>query len=236
MLDKNGTISFGGTQLPGIVVESAPALSRPKRKQTTYSVPGRSGDIVIDQNAWSDYKQDYKVFVSGGEGDASELISNVTDILFSGSGYQRLEDSFEPDIFRLAYFSGPLDVTDILTEVGRTKITFTCRPERFLKSGELPVVDPDLIDNPTAYAAKPLVKVEGTGNGSVSINGETMTINDMVDYLYIDCETMNVYRSEGENRNGLVSGDFFKLAPGTNTITFSGGVTSVTVTPRFWKI
>ena len=36
----------------GIDIEKYPNYTKPKRKMDVYSVPGRSGDIIMMQNAW----------------------------------------------------------------------------------------------------------------------------------------------------------------------------------------
>ena len=81
----------------------------------------------------------------------------------------------------------------------------------------------------------PLIKVMGTGSGTLTIQGQTMNITDLVDYVYIDSEQQDVYRLPSENRNSLASGVFPKLLPGDNSITISG-FTSVEIIPRFYTL
>jgi phage-related protein len=82
--------------------------------------------------------------------------------------------------------------------------------------------------------------VEGEGaEGTVTVNGTTFTISDTTENIYIDCEEMNCRNSSGSNRNSLVSSstsEFATLAPGANSISFSGGVSVVQVTPRWWEL
>lgn len=237
---KHGTIIWGGksSQDLGVVIEKAPKISRGTRKFTTYTIPGRSGDIIEPQDAWSNYTQSYSIWAGGyTDGSAQLSMSAISAWLLSPTGYQRLEDNFEPDIFRLAYFVGPIEAEDILSQVGKCDIQFNCKPQRYLKLGEKTKAfsSGDKIFNPTQFAAKPLIKVYGTGNGSVTINGFTLTITGMLDYLYIDCETMDVYRQTSENRNSLVSGSFPTIAPGSNTVTYNN-LSSVEITPRYFTI
>lgn len=55
--------------------------------------------------------------------------------------------------------------------------------------------------------------------------------------LFIDCEIMDCY-SNTTNRNLEVSFEkgFPELSPGSNLISFTGGITSVEVTPRWWTL
>lgn len=238
---KHGAIIWAGksSQDFGIVVENPPAIKRPARKFTKYTVPGRNGDIVEQQDAWDNYTQTYTIWAGGYDyGSAPITYSAISSWLLSPKGYQRLEDNFEPDIFREAYFVGPMEADNLLTKVGRCELSFVCKPQRFLKIGEKTTIYSSAsseLYNPTQFDAKPLIKVTGSGSGTVTLNGVTMTITGMTDYLYIDCETQNVYRLESENKNSLVSGSFPTIGPGKNTLVLTG-VTNVAITPRYFTI
>lgn len=237
---KHGSIIWAGksSQDLGIVIEKAPTISRPARKFTTYTIPGRSGDIIEPQDAWSNYTQSYSIWAGGyTDGSAQLSMSAISAWLLSPKGYQRLEDNFEPDIYREAYFVGPIEAEDILSQVGKCEIQFNCKPQRYLKLGEKRKTysSGDVIFNPTQFEAKPLITVYGSGNGSITINGSTLTITGMTDYLNIDCETMDVYRQTSENRNSLVSGTFPTIAPESNTIVYNN-LSSVEIIPRYYSI
>lgn len=227
----------------GIYVEAAPEYVKPQRKVDVYSVPGRSGDIIRPQNAWHNAKQEYSIFAGdGSEHDVPGAFSNVAAWLYGPAGYQRLEDDFDPEHFRLAHFDGPFDIENIMTRVGRATITFDCKPQRFLKSGETAetFIIPGTITNPTAFASRPLLLVTGGGvEGTVTINGTVFAISDTTVPIYIDCDSMNCYDGSGNNKNAIVSSstsEFATLAPGSNSIGFAGAVSTVQITPRWWEI
>lgn len=237
---RHGNIIWAGkpSQDLGIVVEKPPVIRRPARKFTKYTVPGRNGDIVEQQDAWDNYTQTYTIWAGGNDyGSAPITYSAISSWLLSPKGYQRLEDNFEPDIYREAYFVGPVEAENLLTQVGKCELSFVCKPQRFLKIGEKTTnyIMTSKLYNPTQFDAKPLIKVLGSGDGTVTLNGVTMTITGMTDYLYIDCEAQNVYRLESENKNSLVSGSFPTISPGSNTLSFTG-VTDVAITPRYFTI
>lgn len=230
-------ITFGGDVIPAIIGTS-PHIIRATRKTTVVQIAGTSREVVEMEDAWDSYDQTYTLVVGDGTQDSiQEILSVIAEKLYK-TGYQVLIDDYEPDIFRLAYYVGGFDVENRKTRVGKFDITFRCRPERFLMSGNVPVDTPtgSVITNPTSFKAKPLIHIEGSGNGTLVIQGQTITIEDMVDYLNIDCDTMDVYRQPSENRNSLMSGEFPVLYSGNNSISFTGGITAVTITPRFWTI
>ena len=238
--NRRGLIVYGGEASSdyGMVVAEAPSFERPTRKQSVYTVPGRMGDVVFQQDAWNDVVRTYQVWMAD---DADKSLVDTVDAfeawLNSQKGYQRLEDSFEPDVFRLAYYSGGIGVSNHLTQYGEATLSFTCRPERFYKSGEQPVtvVNGDKINNPTRFESKPLIHIEGSGTVTISCGGKTMSAS-VTDYINIDCEQMNAYRLPAENKNSQISGSFPTIEPGINTVGITGTVSLCTITPRYFTI
>lgn len=238
--NRDGLIVYAGEASSdyGMVIAEAPAFERARRKQTVYNVPGRNGAVIHQEDAWEDVPRNYKVWLSNNaEQDLVDVVDAFEGWLNSVKGYQRLEDSFEPDVFRLAYYSGGDSFTNILMQYGEATLNFTCRAERFLKAAELPVsvTNGSLLYNQTRYTSKPLIHIEGSGNVTLSIGGKTITAN-VSDYINIDVETMNAYRLPAENKNDKISGTFPTIAPGNNTVAITGSVSLATITPRFFTI
>ena len=235
MLDKK--ITFGGDVVPAWIA-SAPKVVKPKRKMTVTQIAGTNREVVEMEDAWECYDQPYELFVGDGTEDAiQELLSNVAEKLYK-TGWQTLADDYETEHYRLAYYKGPFDVENRYNMAGKFEVVFTCRPERFLLTGDtaVTVASGNTITNPTAYASKPLIHIVGSGSGTLTVAGVTMSFTGIVDYLNIDCDKMDVYRLPTENRNNLMTGEFPVLKSGSNTVSFTGGITSVTITPRWWEL
>ena len=240
--NKQGLIVYGGEASSdfGMVVAQAPSFDKPSRKMTTYTVPGRNGAVLFQQDAYDDVTRSYQVWLThDAEENLTESVNAFSAWLNSKTGYQRLEDSFEPETFRLAYYKGGQNVENHLMQYGETTIQFICRPERFYKSAEDPieVTNGDSLYNPTKFKSKPLIHIETASEQTVtvSINGHTITA-EVDDYINIDCERMNAYRQAGENKNTDISGEFPTIDPGANGIVITGTVTKVTITPRYFVI
>lgn len=231
----------------GIIISKVPSLSRPQRKFELYQVPGRSGAVIQQLDAWEDIQISYRVWFANEYfkiADAQKQAREIVAWLYSAKGYCRLEDDFEPEYFRLAYFTGPMDIETDLCRYGEATITFTCRPERFLKSGEdwlsLTPNSANTVINPTAFIAKPLIKVTvstaGTCNATVGTGLFTLNVSD---YLYVDSETQDVYRQSAENRNNKFSGTMPTFPSGSNTVNITNGtgvVSKIEVQPRWWTL
>ena len=155
--NRQGLIVYGGEASDdyGIVVSEAPVFDKPVRKTEVFNVPGRNGSILFQQNAFEDVTRTYKVWVSEGVDNLVTKVNAISAWLFSKTGYQRLEDSFEPDVFRLAYYSGGNEFANQLLMAAEADLSFTCRPERFYKDGEneIEVSNGDKINNLTRFAS-----------------------------------------------------------------------------------
>jgi len=237
---RRGLLVYGGEASAdfGIVLAEAPAFERPTRKQSVFTVPGRNGAIIQQENAWNDVSRVYKVWVAdSADKDLTDTVDAVAAWLNSKTGYNRLEDNFEPDVYRLAYYSGGDSFTNDLTQYGEASLRFTCRPERFLKDAdnELEVVNGSEIINETRFASRPLIHLEGSGLVSFSIEGVTITAS-IADYINIDCESMNAYREPAENMNANITGTFPTIGPGVANIGITGTVTRATIRPRYFTI
>ena len=90
------------------------------------------------------------------------------------------------------------------------------------------------LDNQSGFTANPLITITMTGAGNLNVNGKTWQIGSYSGTLYCDTETMDWYDS-AQLQNSLVTGDGFpELVPGDNIIFYSGGITGVTIDPR-WR-
>ena len=235
LLDKQ--LTFGGEVIPAWIA-SAPHIIRSERKTTITPIAGTNRELVEMEDAWEPYDQPYTLFVGDGTEDSiRETIDEIARILHK-KDWQILLDDYDPDHYRMAYYKDSFDVENRYTRAGKFKIIFRCRAERYLMEGNDPetVESGDTMTNPTAYASKPLIRVEGTGTGTLTIEGQTIELEGMTDYLIIDSDRMDVYRQPTENKNNLMSGEFPVLKAGDNTIAYSGGITSVTITPRYFII
>ena len=251
LTNKQGLIVWGGEQSTdyGIVVSAAPAFDKPRKRTTVYNIPGRNGDIITQDGSFDNVVRTYKVWLaedehydSGGYytyGSLAERVNAFSEWLYSKTGYQKLSDNFEPDYFRLAYFAGGQEITDELLMYGETELSFVCKPQRFLTAYDSASVTTKkniTFINPTKYNSKPLIKLEGSGTCSIGANGNTITVTGLVDYIYIDCDTMNAYRLASENKNSDISGAFPVLASGVNAIATTGTITTLKITPRYFKL
>ena len=190
----------------GLYISGAGTFNAPERDTKSISIPGRNGELTLDNGRYKKFK-----------------------------GYQRLEDTYHTEEYRMAKYSGGFESGSTKgMSAGITKLTFDCMPQRFLKEGEKQITlsARGTIYNPTMMEAKPLLNI--TGRGTVTINNVRITIGTTP--MIVDCELQEAYNAQGQSLNSqltLNDGVFPTLTPGDNTIVPTG---SITITPRWWRL
>lgn len=180
------TIYFDGKSSAdfGLIVEYFPESVHAARRVELIPIPGRNGVIVREDGAYDTYTQQYQVWFRNTMGrDTYQKARDVAEWLLSASGFCRLEDTYEPEHFRMARFVGPLSVETVLRNHGRVTLEFDVQPQRYLKSGETPLTfqggSVSTITNPTQFEARPLLKFTDT---STTPSYVTQKLSTRVDY------------------------------------------------------
>ena len=235
-----GIVVFNGisSQDLHIQVQTEPSYDFPEKDYEVTHVPGRNGDIVIDQGSWQNVSRKYNLAMDAGKISYTEVASKLVQWLHSASGYARLEDSYEPDFYRMAMYKDSGSISNIFNKAGQIDVEFTCKPQRYFKSGEAAdiFVASSEYRNPTDFPAKPLVKIHGSGSGTVKIGAYTVTINDILDGMVVDSEQQDTYKDQTNCNSKVSITEYPKLIAGNNTISISGGVTSIEIIPRWWTL
>ena len=178
------SITFGGVNSAdfGLYIGGEGTFNAPKRVVEMISVPGRDGDIAIDQGRFENIEVKYTVINKEDSlSDFSTKLSGFRNAICALRGYQRLEDTFHPNEFRMAIFIDEFEVKPIeYATASEFEITFNCQPFRYLKSGETAVSKKSgTLTNPTLFKSNPLLAIEGYGD--FSVNGYNIHIeNDPV--------------------------------------------------------
>lgn len=221
-----------------VVVEKYPEQNGPEKQYETVQIPGRNGDLLLDNASYSNYEQRYEIYFNANKKKTPTGARRVRAWLLSPKGYQRLEDSYDPDYYRMAYYKGPPEIENAMNLFGRSTITFVCKPQRYRKDGQYPTTftAAGYLYNPELFAAQPIVKVYGNGAGTVTVGGQMVTIKEIDGYVVLDSDTQNAYKDTLNKNNTISAPEFPVLQPGNNAIGFSGGVAKLEITPRWWTV
>lgn len=147
-----------------LFVSGGDTFNAPSRDIESIPIPGRNGELTIDHGRYLNTELIYSGWIAK---DFFENARKARNWLCSTRGYKRLEDDYHTDEFRMARFIDGLQFNTIAGHVaGGLDIRFDCMPQRWLKSGEVPV---DGSGSDDVFEAAPVISFENpAGNKTIS--------------------------------------------------------------------
>lgn len=207
------SITFGGVNSAdyGIYIGGEGTFNAPERDVEVVSVPGRNGNLIIDNGRFQNIEVKYSAINQ--EPDLATFAANLEafrNAIASQKGYQRLTDTFHPDEYRMATFRSGLEINPIeYNTASEFEIVFDCKPQRFLTSGEILsvlVANPYTFTNPTPFEASPLLEIYGYGD--IDIDGQVITINNQpIGTVLLKNKQKNAYYITEIDTASLAAGD-----------------------------
>ena len=166
----------------GVYITGEAVFNAPEREVELVSIPGRNGAFALDKGRFENIEVTYPAGIfADTEADFAEAMSDFRNLLCSKRGYVRLQDEYNPDEYRMAMFIAGLEAEPVRSDHGygaEFTLTFNCKPQRWLTSGETAVsVDSgDTLTNPTRFESSPLLEILGYGN--IDIGGQSIEVYD----------------------------------------------------------
>lgn len=216
----------------GIYVEEKPPIPLPQKNVNSIEVPGRNGSLTEDDGTYKDIIIAVKCFFIDND-DLPSKIDSVKTWLAGGEG-----DLVFSNQSGKKYIGRVIDQIDIAQEyeiLGEFQINFKCKPFKYAVNN--PVITlantPSTIFNPGTFKSEPVIKIYGTGSITLTINGVDLVLSNVIDYVTIDSILMDCYKDTALENNNML-GDFPVLNPGINTISWTGTVIKIEITPN-WR-
>lgn len=218
----------------GLVVSRYPALIKPKERVTELVIPGRGGSLSLKEG-----EEVFEPFVLSfncilmPEADFDAVKSWLR-------GQGRLILGSAPDRFYRARADAQISFDKMIRGSQRRDfvIPFSCQP--WQEAVSLPPVitltqSGSAVTNPGTLSLSPRVTLRGNGDGSLMMGGKKLDIRGMEGGMVLEGEMLDARSLTGlELINDKISGDFPRLAPGVNLVSFTGGITSVEIAPE-WR-
>ena len=230
---KGFTFAGRSSKTFGVYLTGETVFNAPIRDVEMIEIPGRNGAYALDNGRFDNIELKYKAsIVADNEADFMNAVSDLRNFLCSKVGYQRLTDEYNPNEYRLAVYKSGLDVSPNLLKMGTFDITFDCKPQRFLTSGETATSKArnSTITNPTLFDSHPLLQFNSSGSdGSISLGTQNITIKSAyVGEIPLNLSTSSTSVSgwnAGENVSinnidKLEAGDSFSISGATFSFMF----------------
>lgn len=204
------------------------------------TIPGKSGDLIRDNAKSGEHRFNnldiiYEAFFFAA---LAPKTTAVKEWLFSPVGYQVLHDTYDPDFFRMAICKDALSFSPKRGKGATLQLTFHCQPQRWSIEGQrkIRMEQSGTLKNPFSFRSKPIIRVYGSGAGVVTVHNTAINILQNNGYIDLDCDTHNASNESGFCNTFISSGDFPELEPGKNAISWTGAITALEITPRWWTL
>ena len=176
-----------------------PDLVVPKRNVKVFNVMSGSGDLLSDEEGYENTTMSLSLAIKGR--NENDVILNRTKVnsLFTQGRYNQIEFWFDEGTIYHAYVKDPPKLVNknfyngtILFDVELSVKPWKSTPHlgptviHVGKSGQK-------IDNPTYYSSKPLLKITGRGDATVTLN-KTMEFTNIEGHIYVDTENFMCYK------------------------------------------
>jgi len=208
-------------------LETLPVITIPKRKKTFQIIEGSSSKAMLDENAYDNREISLSIIVRAeNELDRTMRVSALVSA-FDSPGYIDFTYYYEPN------FVYKITNAEISTPVRISRISYLSRVDLKLSAKAFKYYAPEVsydvngnlkLFNKFEYSSNPLVITSGT---RLTINGVSYDFKNPGGNITIDCdeEQQDVYNNSGVIENAFnLTQEFPKLAPGENSISFSGKI------------
>ena len=219
----------------GILVEKMPIITRATKRTDTMVIPGRSGNLHIDQLAYENISKTIEcaVFNRRWLDEICSWLQGSGDVIFSN----------ERDKKYRAYIHNEIPFKQVFKNVSlnpmRFTVRFDCQPFKYSVNAENDFMS--IIQNnfeffgKGTFSAEPIITVYGSGNITLTVNGKAIVLTSVSGHITINSEIMDAYR-DNANMNMNMQGDFPLLNAdnGSNTIAWTGNVSKIEIIPN-WR-
>lgn len=211
----------------GLAIRELPPITKPLMRTIREEIDGKNGDLIT-KLGYSAYDKTIEIGLYGTY-DINGIIS-----FFNSKGI--ITFSNEPDKYYYYEIINQIDYNKLL-KFKTANVVFHCQPFKY-KVGETPIAltsGDNTITNEGNIYSKPILTITGSGDISISLDGNQIFSIDMSNnsVIVIDTENMEAYDpTTGNLLNRKVTGDYenFKIASGNNTLSISGTITSGSIT------
>lgn len=218
----------------GIRISKEATLSAPEREVEVFSVPGRSGELLIDKGRFGAQAVTYEAFFRCQDGERAAYARRIKSWLLGTPGYRELADTYDRQYYRLARYSGALDIEAAGRRFGKLNLTFSCQPFRLRQDGralrELPLES--TVYNPEDWPSKPYFKLYGDGDIQLVVGEAVWQFSGVSGYIEVDSDIMETHKDLLPQNSKKTGDGYPELTPGWNLVKATGA-TKIEMIPRW---
>lgn len=226
-------VSFRGVStasMTGVAVATMPSPRKAGKRITQYKVKGRDGVMHTD-DGFDNFDMTIRLMLLGENATTRQTVNAWAD----GTGKLFSSD----DSGKCWSASVNREIVWYRDEVGGkfydiAEIVFNCQP---IMRETIPTAytftSGSTFQSIGDYESYPTLEIKGSGSCTVTLNGTEMAFTGLQTStpVTVDCENGYIYKAD--DTAATMTGEFPRMALGTNTLTIGGGTTQVKITPNW---
>lgn len=226
---KEGELYFNGNRSLNLnlFLENYPSIPITNEEYEEVPIEGRNGKLIINKGTYPDKKIPFTFTILSPriEIDFERVYEWLTEIEDNRLIFGRRDRCYK---VKKVIFG---DIQKEFRSIGEFDVTFLCEPflQDLDKTTHEITTSGFKINYDGNAPGDTLIKVYGSGNIQLTINGETMQINNVTDYVEIDSDLLQVRNEDGTSKDNDALGDFVLFTKGENVISYTGAVTKIVV-------
>ena len=224
-------VSFRGVRTDDLGLYIAkggmPAHKKGKQRYTAYNIPGRDGAVHIF-DGYSPFDCKVTLQLMGADAQTRQIVNawaSGTGELYSSDDESKVwQASVLKEVkFTRACYAGKVYDT--------AEVVFYCQPIMREREPEvITLTTSGELLNKGNVKAQPKIVVNGSDECTLVVGDKTIVLEDVTSAVTIDSETGYVCSASGARS---MIGEFPELGLGITPVSFSGGVTSLEITPNW---
>ena len=213
----------------GVIVTAMPETVRAERRIESITVAGRNGSLHTDEGVYESYDRTMECALI-----KRARLDEITAWLV-GSG--EMTFSTEPDKVYRVTIANKISIAQMMRVFQKFQVVMDTQPFKYSVNAAgdaLELTAPTTIRNSGTVYSEPLITVYGSGDITLTVNGEDFPLYGVQESITIDSEMMEVFKGS-TNQNGKYGGiDFPRFEVGKNEISWTGNVSKIKIQPR-WR-
>lgn len=234
----------------GLYIAKKQSYDKPSRDMSFQAVPGRNGDIIIDNGGYNnlDVTLGLRLFVKQiapewGNHDFAEAYKKVVDWLMVEPNYYEYTDTYDPDYYRLGCIKSGIKVTQKRYDVVDLSLSLSFKPYKYrMHSEPVELTNQGTIVNYETSDSLPLMRIytaltydaNTETHHYFAVGSKTYRVDNINEYVDIDSELMEVFKGTTPMNSNYKNDTFPVLAVGSNLIAPIQNVSKIVIYPR-WR-
>ena len=206
-------------------LEEYPSIPITNEDYEEIEVEGRSGSLIINKGTYPNKKITFTFTILSPqiEIDFERVYEWLTEIQDNRLIFGRSDRCYK--VKKILFGN----IQKEFITIGGFDVTFICEPfTQDLNETVHEITQSGFNINYNGNApGDTLIKIYGNGNLQLTINGETMQIYNVNNYVEVDSNLLQVRNQDGTSKDNDTLGDFVLFNKGENTISYTGNITKI---------